>query len=192
MVLRRIVRIRRQLIFHIDDINNINPIDTLQGLVLSPITPENLDRIRDFRDERYRVKFRTLLDDGQVGIYALLDSVVVGHAWAFVCRKAKCRLNGYWDIRANEAAIHMCNVKPELRGNHVFPAMVAALCRNLLSDGGVDTVLIDTEQDNSASIKGIAKVGFGPPHGIGLYIQVLGRRLYSRVSICSPRPYTMV
>ncbi len=178
----RIIRVRKQLIFHMNDINDLTEIKAINGLEIRPITPENVESVRDFRDEMYVQKFRMLLKNSQIGVYAWLNSKVVGHAWAKVCTHGKCRLNGYFDLSANETAIHTCNVKSELRGKNIYPAMLSALCRHLLCEVSVSRVLIDTAEDNAASLRGIAKVGFWAPKGLGVYIQVFGHLVHSSVN----------
>jgi RimJ/RimL family protein N-acetyltransferase len=118
-----------------------------------------------------------MLNEDQHGVYALRDSVAIGHAWAKISRTSKCRVNGYLDIRLNEAAIHYCFVAENERGNNIYPAMLIALCDNLRSREGVARILIDAERDNIASIRGIQKAGF-MLLGTAVYVQVMGRLIF--------------
>ena len=95
-------------------------------------------------------------------------------------------MNGYIKISQNEALIHYCNVSESHRGKNIYPAMLAALCQRLFSEVKVRRVLIDTEVDNKASLRGIANVGF-KPLGKGTYIQFRGWLIYKneQLKLCN-------
>lgn len=170
-------KIMRKQIFFLDNLNAINVVVVKKDIELTEITFDNVEHVTDFRSEEYAVAFGRCLEEGQYGIYAWIDSKVVGHALASVCRKYHCLINGYMKIYRDEALIRVCNVKESQRGNNIYPAMLAALCQRLFSKAKVRRVLIDTEVDNKASLRGIAKVGF-KPLGKGTYIQFLGKLIY--------------
>ena len=123
--------------------------------------------------------FRRFLQEGQYGIYAKLNEKVVGHAWAKACTENHCIVNGYMDISEGEALIHFCNVSECERGGNTYPAMLITLCRRLFCEAQVSRVIIDTEADNHASLRGIVKVGF-KLFGMGTYFQFCGRLLFKR------------
>jgi len=175
--IHNIFKIRRQQIFFLDDPNDINTVSTMVNIKLTEVTFDNVEHVTDFRSKEHAAKFYGFLEEGQYGIYAWIDSQVVGHAWAEVCRKCRCRVSGYMDISQNEAFIHYCNVSKSYRGKNIYPAMLAVLCQKLFSKVKIQRVLIDTEVNNKASLRGIAKVGF-KPLGEGIYIQVRGRLIY--------------
>jgi|GEM_PF-1520375 RimJ/RimL family protein N-acetyltransferase len=172
-----ILKIKRQLIFSLDNPNDINFVPVKAEVDITEITFDNVEHVADFREKEHISAFLKFLEEGQYGVYAWIGSQVVGHAWAKVCKKDHCRVNGYMDIYQNEAFIHYCHVSKDYRGKNIYPAMVATLCQKLFSDAMVKRVLIDTEVDNRASLRGISKVGF-KPLGKGVYVQFLGRLIY--------------
>lgn len=171
-------KIRRQQVFFFDNPNDINVITAMTDIKLTEITFDNVEHIMDFRIEKeHAATFRKFLEEGQYGIYAWIDSKVVGHAWAKVCEKRYCKVNGYIKISQNEALVHYCNVSKSYRGKNIFPVMLSAISQKLFSEMEVRRVLIDTEVDNKASLRGIAKVGF-KPLGMCIYVQFIGRLIY--------------
>jgi len=162
--------VRHQRIFYLDDANDIVSVDAKVGIDIQEVTFANVESITDFRTREHVATFRRYLEEGQYGIYAWLDSKVVGHAWATVCKSSHCRVNGYMDIYQGEAFIHYCSVSKNQRGQGIYPSMLVALCQRLFSQAKVKRVLIDAEIDNIASLHGIAKVGF-KPLGTGTYVQ---------------------
>lgn len=172
-----IVKIRRQKIFFIDNPNDISTILLNANIRLTNISYDNVEHIKDFRSDKHITTFSKFLEDGQYGIYAWIDSKVVGHAWAKVCTKDSDKVNGYMDIFRDEALIHFCRVSENYRGKNIFPAMLETLCLRLFSEAKIWRVLIDTEVDNTASLRGINKVGF-KPLGKGTYVQFRGRLIH--------------
>ena len=175
----QMINVRRQNIFFASGLDAVIPVVPKTGVNITEITCDNIECVADFRSEKYVGTFYRFLEQGQYGVYAWLNSKVVGHAWAKVCRDQSCRVNGYLDICRNEALIHFCNVKADQRGNNIYPAMLAVLCQRLFVEADVSRVLIDTEVKNQASLRGIAKVGF-KPLGTGFYIQFRGRLIFKR------------
>lgn len=170
-------KVRRQQVFFLANPKDINAISVVADIKFMEITFDNVEHVTDFRCEEHAAAFLRFLEEGQYGIYAWIDSKVVGHAWAKVSKKRRCKVNGYIKISQNEALIHYCNVSKSHRGKNIYPAMLAALCLRLFSEVKVRCVLIDTEVDNKAALRGIAKVGF-KPLGKGTYIQFGGRLIY--------------
>ncbi len=181
-----LLKIRRQQIFVIDNTNELNKIFLKGDIRLNEITFDNVDHIKDFRSEKHIARFRRFLEEDQYGIYACIESKVVGHAWAKICKKRSCRVNGYMGISQDEALIHYCNVSKSHRRRNIYPAMVATLCQRLFSELKVRRVLIDTEVDNKASLRGIAKVGFKTLRR-GTYIQFIGQLIYKneQLKLCN-------
>jgi RimJ/RimL family protein N-acetyltransferase len=178
--IRRVLRVRRQRVFYLCDPDDIVAVNAKAAIIdITEVTLDNIDRVADFRSERYVGTFRRLLEGGQYGVYAWRDLKVVGHAWAKVCRGCHCRVNGYMDIRQNEALIHFCSVSQDQRGRNIYPAMLGALCQRLFTEASVSRVFIDTDINNQASLRGIGKVGFRPL-GTGLYILLLGHLVFKR------------
>lgn len=156
--LSNIFKTRHQLVFSLDQ-HDSHSVAAPKGIVFTEVTLDNVDHVLNFRDFDHLKNFKKFLEDGQVGIYAWLDSKVVGHGWAKLCNEECCRVNGYMDILHEEALIHYCSVSDEFRGNGIYSSMLIALC-NMLFSKGARHILIDTEIDNIASCRGISKAGF--------------------------------
>lgn len=177
--IRKLFKVRRILIFYLDDLSDIIPINSKVKICISEVSFDNVERVTDFRKKKHEAIFRKYLEEGQYGVYAWIDLKVVGHAWAKVCKRSRCRINRYMDISQNVALIHYCNVSEERRGQNIYPSMLVALCRRLFLQANVNRVLIDTEVDNKASLLGLVKVGF-KLLGTGIYVQFRGRLLFKR------------
>jgi len=183
--LRGCFKLRRQRAFACPAPDELPEVDAAIPIALEPVTPENVDRVTDFRTRAEAAGFRAFLDRGQVGLFAVHDGRVIGHAWAVVCRGGRCLANGYFRLRAGEALIHFCRVGDSWRGKRVYPAMLAALAKRLLADEGVRRVLVDSEAANAASLRGIARAGFREI-GRGTYVQVFGRLVMARFADTNP------
>jgi len=168
--IQRMFKVRHQRIFYLDNVNDIISVNAKVEIDIQEVTFENVESVTDFRTREHVATFRRYLEQGQYGIYAWLDSKVVGHAWAKACVWQRCRVNRYMDIHQGEALIHYCNVSEEQRGENVYPAMLVRLCQKLFCEANVTKVIIDTSPNNKASLQGILKVGFKPV-GLGLYVQ---------------------
>lgn len=179
--------IRRQQIFCLISPGDIVAVQVKATVSITEVSPKNVERVTDFKSEILATTFRGFLEEGQYGVYAWLESKVVGHAWAKVCRQSHCRVNGYMDIYQGDALIHYCNVSKAQRGQNIYPLMLVALCRCLFSQARVSRILIDTEVSNSASLRGITKVGF-EPLGTGTYVQLGGHLLFKHFTSLSNRP----
>ena len=179
--IKQIFRIRRQKVFNLTSPDDINVVTAKKNIDFIDVTFDNVDIVKEFRGEAQVKAFREFLQEGQYGVYADFNGKVIGHAWAKVCRKHFCRVNGYIDISKDEALIHYCNVSECQRGNNIYPTMLIALCRRLFYEARVSRVIIDTAVDNYASLRGIAKVGF-KPLVMGTYFQFRGRLLFKYIS----------
>ena len=168
---------RKQKVFYLEKTDHIEEIHTKEQIEIIDISLDNVYRVKDFREEWYVNKFHDFLNQGHLGIYALIGPEVVAHAWVKVSTSDSCRINGYFDISEGEAFIHYCNVNKLHRGKNIYPFMLTNLCRKLFRIERVRLVLIDTEQSNYASLRGISKAGF-KPKGVCTYIQVAGRLIF--------------
>lgn len=161
-------------IYHCEDLHDIVP----AGYVtFTKVTEDNINHVLDFREIRHLNDFKQFLREDQLGIYAWVDSKVVGHGWAKVCKKRHCILNGYMDIFQGDSLIHYCNVSENYRSKNIYSSMLLLLCKMLFADGKTKRILIDTDINNIASCRGIRKVGFNHI-GSPIYIQLNGRLLF--------------
>ena len=172
-------QVRRQRTFFFDNPNNIITVNANADISILEITHDNVDRVTDFRSKEHVERFHRFLNEGQCGIYAIENAKVIGHAWAIICRKKKQRANGYFELHEEEALIHYCNVKKSFRGRRIYPFMLVMLSERLFRQAGINRVFVDTEADNTASIRGIEKVGF-EPGGQYFYLQFRDKLIYKR------------
>jgi hypothetical protein len=172
-------RIRHQQVFVCTVLEELQERTPGIAISIQDINHNNISRVTDFRDEAITKSFERLLDVGQVGIYAIADSKIVGHAWAIICRGKKRMANGYFKLNGGEALIHFCNVKATCRGRDIYPFMLFALCKRLFNEKRVSKVFVDTEIDNTTAIRSIQKVAF-KPIGRYLYFQFKGRLVYKK------------
>jgi len=178
-LLKRILLIRKQKIFIIQNKKELKKVSPKIKVHITEINFNNLEYLKDFRGEEYINKFKKFLIENQIGIYAWNNNKVIGHAWAFICKEKRCKVNRYIYIKEGEALIHFCNVKEEYRGKNIYPFMLTNLSNFLFTSDRLNKILIDTEKDNISSIKGIEKAGF-TFIGTGTYFQILGKLVYTK------------
>lgn len=160
--LRRAIQVRRVQFFELLGPDAILPAKARAELEVVPVTPENVARVRDFRDAHIAAMFRRFLDEGQHGAYAVAGERVVGHVWAAVSSGERRWVNGYIPIGPGEAAIHFGGVDPALRGKGIYQTALAALCTRLFAEGEVRRVVSDCELALPAARRAHEKVGFRP------------------------------
>ena len=128
------------------------------GVVLHPVTIDNVEKVLAFRGEAQVARFRTYLSQRRVGVFVLAQDQVVGHAWG-TRATSHVVTNGYFSLGPGDALISDCQVDACYRGRGIYPFMIQALSRQLQT-AGANHVLIDTARTNVASIRGIEKAGF--------------------------------
>lgn len=188
---KNLFKVRRTLVFYLGDPGDIIPINSKAKISISGVSFDNVEHITDFRSEKHEAMFRKYLEEGECGVYAWLDSKVVGHVWAKVCKRSRCRIKGYMDISQSEAMIHFANVSEEQRGKNIHPSMLVALCRYLFSEEKVNRILIEMEVDNRAALRGPIKVGF-KLLCTGTYVKFRGRLLFKYFTSLPNGPATAI
>lgn len=177
--IQQMFKVARYRIFILGSPNDIIAVPARINIDISVVTFDNVDRAKDFRSDNIVCLFRRWLEDGSYGVYAWHESKVVGHLWAKVCRKRKCRLMGYMDVSQNEALLVWGAVSQKYRGKRIFTAMLVDLCRRLFTEARVSKIIADPEIDNDASLRAFRKIGF-KEIGTGTYFSVRGRLIYHR------------
>lgn len=89
------------MIFSINCPDNIVFVTPKVKVEIINVTFDNVELVNDFRDKSHASNFRKLIEEGQYGIYAKLNGKVIGHAWAKVCKRGHCLVNGYMIIGKN-------------------------------------------------------------------------------------------
>lgn len=130
------------------------------GIDFEVITPDNADRVTIFRSPDVARRFASMAISGHLGLFALLEGRVVGHAWAQPASDRSQLVNGYFDLRPGEALIHFCGVDPAFRGRRIFGRLLVELAKRLQDYPLATHVFVDAEASNSASLKGISTSGF--------------------------------
>jgi len=172
-------KVKRYNVSYLSDPTDIISISVKAPITVEEVTPGNVDHVIDFQPEKYTAIFNRLLKEDQCGVYAVEDSKVVGHAWAIVCHDKRGRSVGYYDLHAGEALIHYCEVESSRRGCGIYPAMLFSLCKRLFNEEGISKVFANTEIDNIAALRSIAKVGFKTA-GRYLFLRFRGRLVYKK------------
>ncbi len=147
------------------------PIST--GVEVLEMSSRDVGAVVGLRTPAIGSLFRRYLADGDsFGVLAWRGGEPIGHAWVVLARRRPRRVNGYFRLRRNEALVHYCYVHPQQRGQNVYPLMVNRLCAIACREGAT-RILVDTDVDNTASRRGLEKVGFAVI-GSGVYLH-LGR-----------------
>lgn len=123
---------------------------------------DNYDQVLAFREENVAKSFKSMLDVGQKGIFAIHRGRTVAHCWALTAKNVEpgSRVNGLISLREDEAYIHFCHTDRNYRGNNIYPFLLSVLSKHLFEVEKMKAIFIDTSLDNIASQKGIRKVGF--------------------------------
>jgi len=102
-----------------------------------------------------RSEYQRLVKKGHECYLGIYNGKIVHTSWVFRNSKA-CRILGgkRFDLLIGE-----CFTIPEMRGNGIYPYVLACILRSLKSEN-ISKVLIDTHPDNISSMRGIEKVGF--------------------------------
>ncbi|MCX7915645.1 MAG: GNAT family N-acetyltransferase, partial [Verrucomicrobiae bacterium] len=132
-------------------------------ILIEPITPANLPRAREMEPDYQIARFRQFLLDSDAGYFALLDGHVVHRSWVqFGPRIVQQHYDlAPYRLHEHEAYIHFCETAPAARGLGIYPAVLAHILRELKMKP-VHRCYIATTADNTASQRGIEKVGFKP------------------------------
>lgn len=131
------------------------------------ITQNNCERVIEMvNSESYKKGFRGMLDQGQIGLFAIYNNRAVGYSWAYIgnicnkIKKNKKRLNDLVKLRDDEALIHFCSTAEEYRGRGVYSFLLFRLSDILFLKYNIKKIYIDTDIKNISSQKGIERTGF--------------------------------
>jgi GNAT superfamily N-acetyltransferase len=141
---------------------------------VSNVSQDTINDVLDLRGPKVTQTFARFLEKGQVGVYARVDSRVIGHAWAVVSGGRSFPANGCIRLRAHEALVHWAYVDARYRGRAVYQAMLSTLARRLFTEAHVNRIMIDSEMDNMPARHAVEKVGFQPIGGC-MCVLVRGR-----------------
>ena len=130
-----------------------------------PITQDNYKRVIEVINlESYKESFKKMLDQGQIGIFAIYNNRAVGYNWAYIGRVynkiSKKRADDLIKLKNDKALIHFCRTAEDYKGNKIYPFLLSKLSKILFSKYNIKNIYIDTDIENIPSQKGIEKAGF--------------------------------
>lgn len=153
--MRSPIRAMRQSIY---EWPNAAPIPD-SSVFLVPVTSRNVSDAGSLRSERLIQVFRVFLAEGRLGVYAYVEGVLIGHAWASRPGRASNNMNTYFRLTESASLIHYCYVAEDYRSRGVFRDMLVSLIGRL-HETGCATIMIDTDFRNLSSRRGIEHAGF--------------------------------
>jgi RimJ/RimL family protein N-acetyltransferase len=127
-----------------------------QGVTVRLVADDEVSRVGDFRDASVVEVFHLAAAAGDTSVYAWRDGRVVGHFSSM--RMPRGVRTIAWS-RPGDALLAWGNVRPDLRGQGIFQAMICALTRELFRDG-VRRVVSDVPRNQPASLAAHRKCGF--------------------------------
>ena len=117
------------------------------------INEGNAQWVRQLRGDVYAQQFLTQLSMGDNGWYAMVDGKTVGYGWI-----KHAGADDYF-FRITEGCCYLCRffVCESMRGQGIYPQMITELIGREMD---CDCFYIDVERGNTASERGLRKVGF--------------------------------
>lgn len=139
-------------LFHIRR-ENIIPQNAKVSFELVPVDAENAAWVTELRGDIYREQFQKQLAMGDFGYYACVDGQPVGYGWI------KHWGSDDYFFRISEGCCYLCRffVHERMRGQGIYPALITALMDR---EQDCHSFYIDVERGNTASERGLKKVGF--------------------------------
>lgn len=125
-----------------------------ENVTFVKIDKNNYKDVQNIRLGRFYIKdFERMLLLGDYGIYICVNKIPVGYGWA----KVETSDDYFFHIKN----CYLCRfyTNPDFRGKNLYPATILKLIQ-IFKNKGFDKFYIAAESSNSASLKGIAKVGF--------------------------------
>lgn len=123
------------------------------ALTFVPIDGENAAWVTQLRGQVYEGQFRRQLELGDFGYYACADGRPVGYGWV------KHAGSDDYFFRITEGCCYLCRffVHESMRGQGIYPELITRLIQRERECG---CFYIDVERGNTASERGLKKVGF--------------------------------
>jgi RimJ/RimL family protein N-acetyltransferase len=121
------------------------------------VDKNNVNDAQNFQSKRYIDVFKSFLAVGDVGYYGYVNGKCVHRSWVQL-GGGKVRFNRGCSrvLPADEIFIHYCETAPSARGMGIYPAVLTRIAEDFFDF----KIYIAVNRKNSASIKGIEKVGF--------------------------------
>lgn len=131
----------------------ITPRKSTLPIELVEIDEENASLVTELRGEIYREQFLRQLAMGDFGYYAFLEGRPVGYGWV------KHMGSDDYFFKITDTCSYLCRffVHESMRGNGIYPELITAL---IAREQGCNSFYICVERGNTASERGLSKVGF--------------------------------
>lgn len=151
-------RIRKIYLYKLQ-YSKLQSVEKFKDIYIEKINYANYEMVKRLRDKATSESFKNMLDENQVGIYAMLDGEPIGHAWADLV-KVKKVVNDSFIISPYAAMVHYCYVSDKYRGKGIYPYLLYTLINDIYVEHNISDFYITVDIDNIPSQKGVAKVGF--------------------------------
>ena len=117
-----------------------------------PVDFENAKIVKNLRGKKYIKKFKKQLKNGDYGLYAFCDGVVVGYGW----QKNAGSKDLFYIIDDGCSYLSQFFVNSTYRGKNIYPVII----NELINTTDYNKYYIAAYDTNTSSLRGISKVGF--------------------------------
>lgn len=125
------------------------------GLTFEPLMPDTVSMLSAFREASAVAGLAEITRSNGFCMAAMYEGAPVGHA---ACLLPESDYYGF-HIR-NSGYIYYCHVVEAFRGREIYPRMLAQIMQEAHRRTQIDTFSVSVDLDNTASQRGIEKVGF--------------------------------
>ncbi len=156
------------IIYRLNDLVDHNSVATIKH-----VTDDNIEDVLYFQHQRYIEIFKNFLSLGDKGYFAYIKDKCIHRSWV---KSRKQIVHPHWaypyKLKENEIFIHYCETAPEARGINIYPHVLS----NIIEEHKNKDILISVNDKNTASKKGVEKVGFRESERVRVLI-LLGVKL---------------
>jgi RimJ/RimL family protein N-acetyltransferase len=152
-------------IYFINSLNDFRKYDPRIKCGFIPITLDNYQRVRDFREENRISEYSDKLIHGEIGFFAEHSGQMIGSIWATINKSELATIaKTYMRLMPGEGLIHDIVTGEYFRGMGVGPFMVRSISPVLLKEYELNRLIIDVNIRNSASLRMLDKTGLRINH----------------------------
>jgi hypothetical protein len=146
--------------FCIEDVGDVVVPNTPTPLDFVPMTPQNCERVQDFRSASLATQYAKKLRQDELGYFAMASGAAVGSIWATINRtEAPIVARHHMRLLPNEAVLHDGVTGERSRGMGVGTYMVASLSVALMTEHKVSRIVADINVRNRPSLRMMEKLG---------------------------------
>lgn len=131
----------------------------IAGFELVDVTPDNVRRVLDFRDEKVLRLHERLLREGSHGVFVVHEDKVVAYTWAVHSEGRRRVVNGYFPLPAGDTLLGNGHVADHVRGRGLLEMLVKHLLVWSLDLWPEGRVWMDIAVDNKSSLRALEKMG---------------------------------